>query len=80
MYHHDGKCHRCGIPTGATIMSMFNTDILCMGCHGREREHPDFAKARDAEHEAVKAGNTDFPGVGLPPGYAGWAQRSPGEA
>lgn len=75
MYDHDGKCQRCGVPTSTTIVSMFNTDILCLPCHGVERSHPGYAQAREVEHEAVRAGDYNFPGVGLPPGYAEWAAQ-----
>ena len=75
MCDHDGKCQRCGTPTGATIMSRFNTDILCLPCHTLEMSHPDFTRARDTEHEAVVRGDYNFPGVGLPQGYTEWAAR-----
>lgn len=59
-------CDRCGGSLdGGRIMSMFNEDCICMECKRKETEHPDYAKARDAEHEAVKSGNRNFKGIGL---------------
>ena len=34
-------CDRCGKPLTARIMSMFNTDVLCLECKEKERMHPD---------------------------------------
>lgn len=61
------QCDRCRQETISTIMSMFNTEALCDSCKKREEQHPDYVKARQAEHLAVVAGNFNFPGVGLPP-------------
>lgn len=59
-------CDRCGGSLdGGRIMSMFNEDCICMDCKRKETERPDYAKARDAEHEAVKSGNMNFKGIGL---------------
>lgn len=59
-------CDRCGKPlNGIRIMSMFNTQTICMDCKKKETEHPDYAKARDAENEAVKNGDRNFKGIGL---------------
>lgn len=37
-------CFRCGEPD-ALIMSMFNTDMICMDCKEKEKERPDYDKA-----------------------------------
>lgn len=59
-------CDRChGSLDGGRIMSMFNEDCICMECQRKETERPDYAKARDAEREAVKSGNRNFKGIGL---------------
>lgn len=34
-----------------------------MDCKEKEREDPEYKKAADAEHEAVKRGNLNFPGI-----------------
>ena len=59
-------CDRCGgsLDDGR-IMSMFNTDCICMDCKRKETEHPDYAKARDAEHAEVCKGNYNFKGIGF---------------
>ena len=49
-------------------MSFFNTEEICLPCVEKEQQHPDFEKAKEAEREAVKAGNLNFPGIGLPEG------------
>lgn len=58
------KCDRCSKETLSTIMSMFNYDVLCLECKQKEREHPDYEAAREAEADAVRAGNYHFPGIG----------------
>lgn len=59
-------CDRCGgTLAGGRTMSMFNTQCICMDCAGKERARADYAKARDAEAEAVRGGNLNFEGVGL---------------
>jgi hypothetical protein len=60
------KCDRCGKQTTATIMSYFNTDILCEVCSGKERTHPKFEVAQAEEERQVRAGNYNFAGVGRP--------------
>ena len=59
-------CERCGKKTTAFTMSMFNEEHICMECKEKERQHPDYQRARDAEHEAVKNGNMNFSGIGKP--------------
>lgn len=61
-------CDRCGVKFGArgSTVSWFNTDRICMECSADEHDHPDIGKAKEAEHAAVKRGNYDFGGIGLP--------------
>ena len=60
-------CPRCGEQMIASIMSMFNLDEICMDCKKREKAHPKYKEAADAELAAVRAGNgKSFPGIGLP--------------
>ncbi len=48
-------CDRCGKSLkDGRIMSMLNTECICMKCSEKERKHPNFEKARDAEHELIK--------------------------
>jgi hypothetical protein len=59
-------CVRCGCATnGRTTMSMFNEDVICMPCKEKERNHPDYKKAVDADNEAIKGGNYNFHGIGF---------------
>ncbi|HZK10461.1 MAG TPA: hypothetical protein VFD08_05260 [Clostridia bacterium] len=44
-------------------MSMFNEDCICLDCKEKERQDKDYEKAVKAEHEAVKRGNYNFPGI-----------------
>jgi hypothetical protein len=59
-------CARCGATDRALIMSVFNTDVICLDCKDKERLHPAYRAAADAEIAAVKAGDYNFPGVGKP--------------
>jgi hypothetical protein len=62
-------CARCGadLRTTSSIMSRFNTEMICNTCESRERLHPRYQEAHDRELAEVKAGNTIFPGIGSPP-------------
>lgn len=61
------NCDRCGgsLKDGR-IMSMFNTDCICMQCAGKERKLPEYKSALDAEHKQIKQGNYNFEGIGYP--------------
>ena len=55
------RCDRCGADlSGGRIMSMFNT-----ACSEKERQREDFRQAVEAEVEAIKRGDRNFPGIGL---------------
>lgn len=58
-------CDRCGgsLSDGRT-MSMYNEDCICMKCKDAERKRSDYKTAFDADLEAVKKGNYNFPGIG----------------
>jgi hypothetical protein len=58
-------CVRCG-KQGAFTMSRFNTDKICLECDAEERKHPLYSKAVEAELAAIKSGNRNFEGIGLP--------------
>lgn len=62
-------CGRCGRRTLSTRMSIFNTDECCEDCIREEQEHPKYEEAKAAELAAVRAGNYNFPGIGLPEDY-----------
>ena len=59
------NCDRCGKKLSVRIMSMFNTDCICMECKEKERQRQDYKEASLAELEAVKSGNYNFAGIGL---------------
>ena len=59
-------CDRCGGSLdGGRIMSMFNTDCICMACKEAEQQRPDYKAALEADRAAIQAGNYNFPGIGL---------------
>lgn len=61
-----GKCGRCRKGTNMTTCSFFNTEMICPACEEKEMAHPDYKKAKEAEAEAVRSGNYNFPGIGKP--------------
>ncbi len=59
------KCDRCGGSLeGGRIMSMFNTDCICMACKSAERKRPDYKKALDTDREQIARGNYNYAGIG----------------
>ena len=59
-------CDRCHGHAVARIMSKFNTEMICMECKKKEKEHPSYKAADAAEIASVRSGNMNFPGVGKP--------------
>ena len=60
------QCDRCGGDlSSGRIMSMYNDDCICIKCKEKETEREDYNKARNADCEAIKAGNYNFSGIGL---------------
>ena len=64
-YQTMAKCERCGNDTPVTIMSMFNTQSICMECKEAEQQRPDYKEAEQADINAIKSGNYNFKGIGL---------------
>lgn len=60
------RCQRCFIETKVTIMSMFNTQVICMDCKDKEEQHPDYKKANDADIAQIRQGNYNYAGTGKP--------------
>ena len=60
------RCDRCGGDATTWQMSRFNTQECCMKCIAREKKHPLYRKAQDAELAEVNKGNMNFEGIGLP--------------
>ena len=58
------RCANCRKETEETIMSMFDTDVLCLDCHEAEQHDPRYEEARRAEAEACRRGDFNFPGIG----------------
>ncbi len=58
-------CDRCGgsLEKGR-IMSMFNTDCICMDCKKKETQRTDYKKAQDADIQEIRKGNYNFSGIG----------------
>ena len=59
-----GTCHRCFKESTVHTMSMFDVSLICMDCADAEKLHPDYSRARDADHNAIKAGDYNFEGIG----------------
>lgn len=61
------KCDRCGKElTDGRTMSMFNTECICLECTRKEKQMDEYTAACDAENAAVRRGEKNFSGVGLP--------------
>ena len=60
------KCDRCRNEVNATIVSRFNFETLCLPCEAKERKHPRYQAAVEAELAACKAGDFNYPGIGRP--------------
>jgi hypothetical protein len=61
-------CERCKDQEPASLsMSYFNTQMICTFCQDAEAAHPKYQEARAAENRAVRRGNFNFEGIGLPP-------------
>ena len=60
------RCKRCNKEVVVTTCSMFNTDTICMACQEKERSHPLYRQAQEAEHIEILKGNYNYEGIGLP--------------
>jgi hypothetical protein len=69
-------CARCGKDMKSYTVSFFNLDEICGLCREIERRHPLYAEARRSERSHVEAGDLGFQGIGLPAGYAEWAEAA----
>jgi hypothetical protein len=57
-------CDRCGGSLSeGRILSMFNTDCICMNCKTKERAHNDYSQAVEREREALQRGNRNYKGI-----------------
>ena len=57
-------CDRCGgsLDQGR-IMSMLNTDCICLACKEKEKVRSDYEEAVKTEHEEIKKGNYNYKGI-----------------
>ena len=60
------NCERCRGEAFSSTCSRFNTEQICRPCEEREKAHPEYPRAKARELEAVKRGDYNFPGIGLP--------------
>lgn len=57
-------CDRCGRDFKyGRIMSMFNTDCICLECSDKEKADKDYKKAVEADTKQIKQGNYNFKGI-----------------
>jgi hypothetical protein len=59
-------CERCNTETNIVKCSFFNTQTCCLKCIETESRHPKYMEAKEAELAAVKSGDFNFEGIGLP--------------
>lgn len=58
------NCDRCGGSlAGGRILSMLNTDCLCLACKEKEKSREDYPAAVQAELAEVKKGNLSYKGI-----------------
>ena len=57
------KCNRCKKETNVSIMSMLNTQEICMECKDKEKQHPRYEEAQQREFEEVLKGNLNYRGL-----------------
>jgi len=57
-------CDRCGSSLDAgRIMSMLNTECICLECKEKEMKQSDYEVAVKADHEEIKKGNFNYKGI-----------------
>ena len=57
-------CDHCGGSlSGGRIMSMLNTDCLCLACKEKETTQVGYGEAVEAERQAIRRGNFNFKGI-----------------
>ena len=57
-------CDLCGGSlAGGRIMSMLNTDFLCLVCKEKETTQEGYREAVEAERQAIRRGNFNFKGI-----------------
>lgn len=57
-------CDRCNSSLeNGRIMSMFNTECICIDCKDAEKKRKDYGQAVEAELEEIKKGNYNYKGI-----------------
>lgn len=57
-------CDRCGGSLeGGRIMSMYNTECLCMSCKEKEEQCSDYSEAAEADNAEIRKGNYNYKGI-----------------
>tara|TARA_R110002074_G_scaffold11570_1_gene43282 strand:- start:734 stop:928 length:195 start_codon:yes stop_codon:yes gene_type:complete len=59
-------CQRCDSNDKITTGSMFNTQMICIKCKEKEKNHELYEMAKKVELDQVRGGNYNFEGIGLP--------------
>lgn len=59
-------CARCRESVRISTGSYFTSDVICLDCRYLEENHPAYDEAKRRELEAVKSGDYNFVGIGLP--------------
>jgi hypothetical protein len=58
------RCDRCHKELkDGRIMSMFNSDCICMECWQKEMKDEDYKKAVEAENAEIRKGNFNYEGI-----------------
>ena len=58
------NCDRCGGSlAGGRILSMYNTECICLACKEKEKAREDYKQAVQAELEEVRKGNLNYKGI-----------------
>ncbi len=59
-------CGSCGNETFGAVMSMFDDTMICLDCLEKEKAHPMYQTATESELAAVRRGDFNFAGIGVP--------------
>lgn len=73
-------CDRCRLNMASMTMSMMNTDIICPTCKDKEKEHPRYEEAAEAELGEVKKGTRNYGGLFAGQKWPiGWTEDAPAD-
>ena len=64
MTNWEGCCQRCSAKTNCYTMSMYSTELICMGCKDKEAARPDYKDAVEGDLAEIAKGNYNFEGIG----------------